>query len=137
LRDINIFVARWHEQAWRLAIVLHLGQHGKEAHLVPIARKTAENAVTLAKWFGQEQTRIISVMRTLKDQDRIERLIMILNKMYKGVVSLRTLRRHNNWDPEEVRRLAKVPGSSITIEFIESNDTQKRGRRIEIVRIRP
>ncbi|MGO9585165.1 MAG: DUF3987 domain-containing protein [Limisphaerales bacterium] len=60
LRDVTGFAARWAEQAWRLAVVLHAGLHGTEAHTHPLDSATAENAVRLADWFADEQLDILA-----------------------------------------------------------------------------
>ena len=31
LRDVGAYAARWNEQAWRIAVVLHAGLHGELA----------------------------------------------------------------------------------------------------------
>lgn len=63
LRDITGFAARWAEQAWRLAVVLHAGLHGAEAHHHRLELATAENAVRLAEWFANEQLQILAKSR--------------------------------------------------------------------------
>jgi hypothetical protein len=74
LRDVTGFAARWAEQAWRLAVVLHAGLHGAEAHTHPLDSTTAENAVCLADWFANEQMDILDKGRqeaARKIEDRV------------------------------------------------------------------
>jgi hypothetical protein len=114
LRDVNMFIARWHEQAWRVAIILHVGIHSDRAHLSPINIETAQAAVDVVEWFGEQQLRMLSVMRIFKDQERLERLIKVLDQQYNGQASLRDLHIRNNYKAEELRRLANAfPGRVI------------------------
>ena len=36
LRDVTSYAARWNEQAWRIAVCLHAGTHGSQAHEQPV-----------------------------------------------------------------------------------------------------
>jgi len=60
LRDVTTFAARWNEQAWRIAVCLHAGLHGKHAHEGRLELKTAEAAIELANWFAGQQLEILS-----------------------------------------------------------------------------
>src|SRR5207245_8728722 len=63
LRDVTIYVARWNEQAWRVAVVLHAGQHGIQAHEHSLQIDTANRAIELADWFASQQLEILSASR--------------------------------------------------------------------------
>jgi hypothetical protein len=43
LADVESFSARWSEWAWRLAVVLHAGRYGHDAHNHSIEADTAQN----------------------------------------------------------------------------------------------
>ena len=60
LRDVGLFAARWSEQAWHIAVVLHAGLHGSQAHTQSLTLETAENAVRLANWFSFQQLSILA-----------------------------------------------------------------------------
>jgi hypothetical protein len=55
LADVGPFAARWAEQAWRLAIVLHAGTYGADATKTVVKSATAENAIALMKFFAEQQ----------------------------------------------------------------------------------
>ncbi len=57
LRDVTIYVARWNEQAWRIAVCLHAGLHGAHAHEHALELDTAKRAIELADWFASATTR--------------------------------------------------------------------------------
>lgn len=59
LSDVTQYASRWAEQAARLAITLHAGLHGSEAHQHPLALETAENGVRLAQWFADQQLKLL------------------------------------------------------------------------------
>ncbi len=54
LRDIQQFPARWTENAWKIALVLHALHTGLEAHTIELAEGTAEDAIQITKWFSIE-----------------------------------------------------------------------------------
>ena len=59
LTDVSQYASRWCEQAARLAITLHASLHGAAAHQHPLELETAQNAVTLAKWFASQQLNLL------------------------------------------------------------------------------
>lgn len=59
LLDVSQYASRWCEQAARLAITLHAGLHGGRAHQMPLESETVEMAVTLAKWFANQQLNLL------------------------------------------------------------------------------
>lgn len=63
LRDVNIYAARWNEQAWRIAVVLHAAQHGAHAHEHSLELDAAKRAIELADWFAAQQLEILSGSR--------------------------------------------------------------------------
>lgn len=74
LADVSQYASRWCEQAARLAITLHAGLHGAAAHQHPLALETADNAVTLAKWFADQQLGLLAKGRhaaATKVQDEV------------------------------------------------------------------
>jgi hypothetical protein len=55
LADVGQFAARYGEQAWRVALVLHAAFHGVEAHNPALGVETAENALSIMRWFVDSQ----------------------------------------------------------------------------------
>jgi hypothetical protein len=108
LRDINSFVARWHENAWCMALVLHAAEHGTLSHTLPISEQSANNAIRIVKWFAAEQVRILSTMRHECDQKKADTLSELITTRYGGEATLRDLERRNNWKQPDVERLAKA-----------------------------
>ena len=58
--DIESCVARWTEQAWHLAVVLHASLWGKHAHNHTLALETAEAAIAIADWFAGQQKDVLA-----------------------------------------------------------------------------
>ena len=70
LKDVAGFAARWHEQACRIALILHAAEHGANAGNTEIQADTARSAVRVTEWFVNEQLIILNSHRTqslLKD----------------------------------------------------------------------
>jgi hypothetical protein len=64
LRDVSIYAARWNEQAWRIAVVLHAAQHSALAHEHRLEIDTANRAIELADWFGCSNSRFFPLAGT-------------------------------------------------------------------------
>ena len=60
LNDVSQYASRWAEQAARLALTLHAGHYGAVAHQHPLALETANNAVSLAEWFVEQQLDLLA-----------------------------------------------------------------------------
>jgi hypothetical protein len=59
LSTVDEFAVRWAEHAWRLSLVLHVGQHGVEAHRHPLSQETAQDAIMIVDWFSRQQGRLL------------------------------------------------------------------------------
>ena len=130
LRDVTSYAARWNEQAWRIAVCLHAGTHGSQAHEQPVSLETAQRAIALADWFAAEQLRILNAGRTQRKIERVQRLKELIVQQYNGQATLRDLQRNNGFEADETRELAaKFPGMLV----IEKRETG--GRPSEIVRV--
>ncbi len=82
LADVVQYASRYGEQAARIALTLHAGLHGVTAHLHPLALETAENAVTLAKWFAEQQLGLLAKGRhTASTKVEIEVLKLLDDRM--------------------------------------------------------
>lgn len=60
LHDVKPFAMRWTEQAWRLSVIFHAAQWGKDAHNHALALETAESAIAVADWFAAQQLDILA-----------------------------------------------------------------------------
>jgi Protein of unknown function (DUF3987) len=107
LRDINSFVARWPEQARRLAIGQHAARHGIESHLQPMADATVENAIRMTEWFADEQLRMLQASRQNVLHRQMEHLRDLLLTRYPQGTTLRTLDNNHNKPKELVERIVQ------------------------------
>jgi hypothetical protein len=130
LRDVTSYAARWNEQAWRIAVCIHAGTHGSQAHEQPVSVETAQRAIALADWFAAEQLRILNAGRTQRRIERLQRLMDLIVEQYNGKATLRALQRNNGFDPDETRQLAAQFKGQLVIEKLETG-----GRPSEIVKL--
>jgi hypothetical protein len=130
LRDVTSYAARWNEQAWRIAVCIHAGTHGSQAHEQPVSVETAQRAIALADWFAAEQLRILNAGRTQRRIERLQRLMELIVEQYNGKATLRALQRNNGFDPDETRQLAAQFKGQLVIEKLETG-----GRPSEIVKL--
>ena len=133
--DINSFVARWTENAWRILVNLHAGAHLSNAHLTQIDRFRPDQAIELSEWFGTEQIRLLSAMRESADWETLSRLTELVTKVYSGKATIRDLSRRHCYLREELERLAKKFPSRIVIRREEPGE--KGGRPSEVLVVLP
>jgi hypothetical protein len=133
LRDINSFVARWHEQAWRILVVVHAAAYGEKAHLTEIEDSFPVAAIEIAEWFGAEQVRLLSAARNSADRDSLDRLLELVTRDYKSKVTLRDLERRHCYRRQELERLALKFPSKIAIRGEEPGPNGGRPSEVLVV----
>ena len=85
LRDVGSYVARWNEQAWRIAVCIHAGLHGEHAGAHGLDADTAHKAITLADWFACEQLRILAGGRHAARQSLLDQVLALLADKPTGI----------------------------------------------------
>lgn len=134
LADVSIYAARWGENAWRLAVVLHAALHGAEAWCENLSADTAHKAVKLMRWFSAQQLRVLAAGREDRLHKRLEKLRDVLALEPQNAKTLRELDRSNGFDQDEVKRLAvKFPAALL----IEKISTGGAGRPSVVARLLP
>jgi Protein of unknown function (DUF3987) len=133
LADISSIVARWHELALRVAMVLHAFVYGKEAHLFPIAEETAQDAVSIIDWFTEQEFHLPEPSREQQREERLNHLIRIIQTRYNGRAPIRDLRLRNGFERDEIDELAKTFSPRIIIEIFKN--PQGAGRPAKVVRV--
>ena len=88
LRDVNAYAARWNEQAWRIAVVLHAGLHGVHAGEQAMSGDTAASAIAIADWFAGEQLRILARGRYAARRSKCDEVLSLLaDNPVKGITA--------------------------------------------------
>lgn len=123
--DIAPFVARWGENTWRLALVLHAADQGTDAGNFTLTTTTAKNAIEIIRWFISEQVSFLGDQRRQRAKARLERLIELLRDA-DGGKSLRDLKKNNKFESSEVESLAKAFPAKVRIETIKTNGRPSR-----------
>jgi Protein of unknown function (DUF3987) len=118
LADISSIVARWHELALRVSMVLHALSKGKEAHLHKIDEDTAHDAVAIIGWFSEQELALLQPSREAQKEDRLNHLIRIIQSRYNGAATVRILGKNHGFDRKELVELARTFSSRIIIEFV-------------------
>jgi hypothetical protein len=85
LRDVTSYAARWNEQAWRLAVCLHAGEWGAQAHEQTLEVETAARAIELADWFAAQQLEILSAGRAAGRKKLRDEVLALLADNPKGI----------------------------------------------------
>jgi len=100
LKDIGGFAARWHEQACRIAVVLHAVKPGSNAHQQEIQEDTVVAAIEIAKWFEGEQLAILEHARVGGLEQRLTAVWRYAHTMPQGFTRRDLMRKHKLWDTE-------------------------------------
>ncbi len=120
LEDVSIYAARWAENAWRLAVVLHAAEHGEDAWRHSLAAGTAANAVELMRWFSEQQLSVLAAGREDRLMKRFQRLKEVLATKPDKSERLRELEKRHSLKANEVRKLATKFPSILKIETISN-----------------
>jgi uncharacterized protein DUF3987 len=119
LADVNEYAARWAENAWRIALVLHAAVRGSQAGQCPLSSDTASNAIKLMRWFSKQQLQLLSAGREEKRMERLNRLIGLLSNEPDNTCTLRDLIRRYYFTKEEVQALASAYPNHICIKTVQ------------------
>ena len=90
LKDVMPFAARWAEQAWRIAVCIHAGEHLAKGDETEISGQTAVSAIQLAEWFSHQQLMVLRSIRRQWVEDRCGKLFNLVQSN-GGAVSFRDL----------------------------------------------
>jgi hypothetical protein len=105
LQHIDSYVARWNEQAWRLALVLHAAQWGGKAASKQLSGKTAKSAIELADWFAGQQLAKLMNGREAAEQKLTDAVVKLLLAKPTGIKAKDIYRKHIVPTPEEAHTL--------------------------------
>ena len=115
LHDLAPFVARWTENAWRLALVLHAAEFSDKAHETQLEDHTAVHAIGIMRWFCARQLDLLTASRREKQGNRLLALLAVLAAA-ESEMTLRVLKRSYSFEPDEVERLCNIFPDRLTIE---------------------
>lgn len=85
LKDVGVFVARWNEQAWRIALILHAAEWRRYAPSNLISKETAQNAIRIMDYFAAQQLDLLYAARKQKKQDQMDEVLNLLEKTPAGI----------------------------------------------------
>jgi acetolactate synthase regulatory subunit len=133
MRHAASFVARWTENAWRLALVLHAAEHGTNAHNVMLPPETAQSATRIIDWFARGQLDLIQRSRRDEDNDSVERLLEIVRSK-GGKVKQSELKNNHGLEETEVRSIVAASRGKLRIaEILPSPKGGRRSFNVELV----
>jgi hypothetical protein len=123
-------IARWTEQAWKIALVLHAASYGANSHNLPLDGHTAQCAVALQQWFGRQQMRILGGAVSSPGATRLARLCELLRGSPDGEMTLLNLQNSHGFSDTEVRSLVE---SAPTRLHLQKRQNPAGGRPSEVV----
>ena len=126
--DVASFAARYAEQAQRLALILHVVQHGADAGYHPLAEETAKSGVEFTRFFAARQLVFMAGNRAKKRGEEARELYELV---LHGQMTLRDLQRRHGCDPKRVKALAAEFPKLLVVETVKPDGA---GRPSEILR---
>jgi hypothetical protein len=105
LRDVAIFAARWNEQAWRIAVVLHAALSLNDPSRHELDLNTAEQAIALADWFANQQLEILSAGRAAAQRAVLDKVLSLLKVKPDGITARDVQRARIANDADAARQL--------------------------------
>lgn len=105
LYDINSFAARWAEQAWRIALILHVMEYGNQAHHHPLGKESAQGAVKIMEWFATHQTEMLYKTRDKRRENLEEEVLNLFIKHHDGITARHVQRARIAHNAEEAHAL--------------------------------
>jgi hypothetical protein len=140
LSDVSSIAGKWGENAWRLALVLHVADHPENPAAVPLSQETAERARALVEWFAEESLRLVAPAREEKENERAAKLREILSRpkydreTHPEGVSQGILSDRHGFSREELESLCETYPR--LFEKVEKGTTGKGGKPTFFVRLR-
>ena len=81
LADIASEAARWAEQAWRIALVLHVARHGNQAGAIPVEVISATNGIRLARYYQNRKLGLLFAGRERIEDNRRGRVFDLAKRL--------------------------------------------------------
>jgi hypothetical protein len=106
LEDVQSFVARWLEISFRIALVLHVAEHGPKAHTVSLSEVTAANALELIQYYAQVQMQLLTPRSEDAQFKRAQYLYAMLLQRHNGSQTSRVIIRNHGFKAKELDSLA-------------------------------
>ncbi|MCH7226771.1 YfjI family protein [Haloferula sp. A504] len=103
--DLAAYLARWAENAWKLALVFHVAKHGLRATENQLSIDTAKDAVRVMRWFNERQIDVLRGSQRDQLKKRHDRLREVLTDR-GGESSARELEKSHGFKLEEIEQLA-------------------------------
>ena len=111
LHDMASYVARWAENAARIALVLHCAAHKAHATSIELAQDTMINAIQIMGWFSRRQLEALAASRTSRSLNHLNQLKGYIQQEAAGCLTMRDAKRKHNLGKEEIENLVKeFPG---------------------------
>jgi hypothetical protein len=76
--DIKSFAARWVEQTWKVAILLHIGQYGTDCEKHHLSPETFNATTAITRYFAEEQLDVLQFTRV----DKVEKTHAKLQELF-------------------------------------------------------
>ncbi len=127
--DIPTIAGKWGENAWRIALNLHMAEYGLNAIEAPLSREIAEKAIRIMKWFSKEALRLVAPAREEKENARAAQLKEVISRPKydrSTGVTQGTLTNNHGFQRGELETLCER--YSTMFEKVEKDTTQKGGK---------
>jgi len=104
--SVNSSIAsRWAENAYKVALLLHVADGGYESLSRPFSPQTMSNALDVMEWFIVQHEFLTREVENKVRKERLEKILDILDGQESKEMTLGTLKRNHNFEKGEIERL--------------------------------
>jgi len=137
LSDISTIAGKWGENAWRVALCLHVSMYPDDPTGQLLELETAERAVKIVEWFAEQSLQLMGPIREEKEDYRVSSLTDILSRekydQQEGV-TYGVLRKSHGFTQDELDKLCAI--HSGRFESVDIKPTSKGGRPTKVIRLK-
>jgi hypothetical protein len=120
LNDVRGFAARWNEQAWKIAELLHVGIHGTDCENHVLTAETFENATRIVRCFISTQLEVLKMLRIDAVEKTYDRLRELFERHENAPMRLRELERRHGLEKDLALSCVKTYPDTYGIEVVKS-----------------
>jgi hypothetical protein len=108
LADIRSFAARWVEQTWKVAILVHVGSYGTDCEKHDLSPGAFEAATAITRYFVTEQLEVLQFVRVDKVEKMHSRLQELFLRHGNEPITMRTLTRSHKLAKSDIISCVKT-----------------------------
>lgn len=135
LDRFSSYVSRYGENLRKIHLVLHVAEHGNNAHTIEASAESARNAIKIANWFFHEMLSLLKDGMMSKLQERLNKIVSDIGKIEGDEpkeITLGVMKKSHTTTEADIRELQYFFPN--TLEIVDRKQA-KGGRPTKAVRL--